>query len=182
MPTSLQTNFVADQDTYCPTKMLPLTSAFSDSDKLTIKSTINAMTAQGGTNQTVGLQWGWLSLLQQAPLNAPSEDPNNVYQHVIILFTDGQNTVNRWSGTGTMSTPAAERAKIDDRMKLLCEAIKAKKTTIYTVQLDDGTGVSPVLPACASGPSNFFMLTDPSEIDGAFARIGTSISKLRVSQ
>jgi hypothetical protein len=161
--------------------MLPLTSAFSDSDKLTIKSTINAMTAQGGTNQTVGLQWGWLSLLQQEPLNAPSEDPNNVYQHVIILFSDGQNTVNRWDGDGTMGTSATERKKVDDRMKLLCAEAK-KNTTIYTVQLDDGTGVSPVLPACASGTPNFFMLTKPSEIDGAFTQISISISKLRVSQ
>jgi Flp pilus assembly protein TadG len=180
-PTSLATKFVADQDTYCPTKMLPLTSAFSSSDKQTIKDTITAMTAQGGTNQTIGLQWGWLSLLQQAPLNAPSEDQNNVYQHVIILFTDGQNTVNRWDGNGTMGTSAAERKKIDDRMTLLCAEAK-KNTTIYTVQLDDGTGVSPVLPTCASGALNFFMLTDPSEIDGAFSQISTSISKLRVSQ
>jgi Flp pilus assembly protein TadG len=176
-PTSLATKFVADQDTYCPTKLLPLT----ESDKQTIKDTIKAMTAQGGTNQTVGLQWGWLSLLQQAPLNAPAEDPNNVYQKVIILFSDGQNTVNRWDGNGTMGTSAAERKKIDDRMTLLCA--EAKKTaTIYTVQLDDGTGVSPVLPTCASGAQNFFMLTDPSEIDGAFSQISTSISKLRVSQ
>ncbi len=68
---------------------------------------------------------------------------------MIILFSDGQNTVNRWNGNGTMGTSAAERKKIDDRMALLCA--EAKKTaTIYTVQLDDGTGVSPVLPACAS--------------------------------
>lgn len=176
-PTSLSSRFVADQDPYCPTKMLPLTSSFS-----TVKNTIGAMTARGGTNQTIGLQWGWLSLLQQAPLNAPSEDPNNVYQHVIILFTDGQNTVNRWDGDGTMGTSASERKKIDDRMKLLCEAVKAKGTTIYAVQLDDGTGVSPVLPACANSSANFFMLTNPSEIDTAFAQISTKISKLRVSQ
>jgi Flp pilus assembly protein TadG len=51
-----------------------------------------------------------------------------------------------------------------------------------TVQLDDGTGVSPVLPKCASGSANFFMLSNPNEIDAAFTQIGTSISKLRVSK
>ena len=177
-PSALATQFVADQDPYCPAaKLLPLTSTFS-----TVKSTIAAMTANGGTNQTIGLQWGWLSLLQQSPLNAPPEDVNNVYQHVIILFTDGQNTVNRWNGDGTMGTSSTERGKIDARMKLLCDAVKSKNTTIYAVQLDDGTGVSPVLPACASGSSNFFMLSNPSEIDTAFTQIGTSISKLRVSK
>lgn len=177
VPSALITQFVADQDQYCPTKMLPLTSTFS-----TVKSTIDAMSANGGTNQTIGLHWGWLSLLQQAPLNAPTEDANNVYQHVIILFTDGQNTVNRWNGDGSMSTSSTERGKIDTRMETLCAAVKAKNTTIYTVQLDDGTGVSPVLPKCASGSANFFMLTKPSEIDTAFTQIGTSISKLRVSK
>lgn len=177
-PSAMTTQFVADQDPYCPAaKVLPLTSTFT-----TVKSTIDAMVASGGTNQTIGLHWGWLSLLQQAPLNAPAEDVNNVYQHVIILFTDGQNTVNRWNGDGTMSTSSTERGKIDARMKLLCDAIKAKNTAIYAVQLDDGTGVSPVLPACASGSANFFMLDKPSEIDDAFTQIGTSISKLRVSK
>lgn len=176
-PSSLTTRFVADQDQYCPTKLLPLTSTFS-----TVKSTIDAMSANGGTNQTIGLHWGWLSLLQQAPLNAPTEDVNNVYQHVIILFTDGQNTVNRWNGDGTMSSSSTERGRVDARMEALCAAVKAKNVTIYAVQLDDGTGVSPVLPTCASGPANFFMLSKPSEIDTAFTQIGTSISKLRVSR
>jgi Tfp pilus tip-associated adhesin PilY1 len=155
--------------------MLALTSTFS-----TVKSTIEAMVANGGTNQTIGLHWGWLSLLRQSPLNAPAEDVNNQYQHVIILFTDGQNTVNRWNGDGSMSTSSTERGKIDTRMETLCAAVKAKNTTIYAVQLDDGTGVSPVLPKCASGSATFFMLTTPSEIDAAFAQIGTSISKLRL--
>src|SRR4051812_45649183 len=71
-PSALITQFVADQDPYCPTKMLALTSTFS-----TVKTTIDAMAALGGTNQTIGLHWGWLSLLLQSPLNAPAEDANN---------------------------------------------------------------------------------------------------------
>jgi hypothetical protein len=53
---------------------------------------------------------------------------------------------------------------------------------IFTVQIDtDGAGQSSVLPYCASRPENFFMLTDPSQIDAAFKQIGTAISKLRVA-
>ncbi|MGY3289260.1 Mg-chelatase subunit ChlD [Bradyrhizobium sp. LM3.6] len=87
--------------------MLALTSTFS-----TVKSTIEAMVANGGTNQTIGLHWGWLSLLRQSPLNAPAEDVNNQYQHVIILFTDGQNTVNRWNGDGS-NEHVLDRARKD---------------------------------------------------------------------
>jgi Flp pilus assembly protein TadG len=173
-PSSLATDFVADQDPLCPaTPILPLTYNWSD-----VNATINAMTAQGATNQTIGLQWGWLSLLQQSPLNAPTESANNIYNHIIILFTDGLNTGDRW--VGDLSSTSSQ---VDDRMKMLCDNIKATGVTIYTVQIDtDGAGQSAVLPYCASGTGNFFMLTKPSQINSAFQQIGTSISKLRIAQ
>ena len=172
-PSSNPTYFIADQEGSCPVApILPLTY-----DWTAVNSNINSMTAQGATNQTIGLLWGWLSLLQQSPLNAPAKDPNNIYQDVIVLFTDGLNTANRWSGDGSSTSTA-----VDTRMKLLCDNIKQTKVTIYTVQIDtDGAGKSAVLPYCASSPGNFFMLTQPSQISTAFAQIGTSISKLRVA-
>jgi Flp pilus assembly protein TadG len=173
-PSSLATQFIADQYSVCPAAvLLPLTYNWT-----TVNNTINSMTAAGATNQTIGLQWGWLSLLQQAPLNAPAEPvtPGTTYQHVIILFTDGLNTADRWYGNGSSTS-----TQVDTRMKLLCDNIKASGVAIYTVQIDtDGAGQSPVLPYCASGPGNFFMLTQASQISTAFAQIGTSIAKLRV--
>ncbi len=174
MPSSQATDFPANQESYCPAAaILPLTYSWT-----TVNNTINAMSPNGATNQTIGLLWGWLSLLQQSPLNAPAESPNNQYQHIIILFTDGLNTADRWYGDGSNTS-----TQVDTRMTTLCTAIKASGVTIYTVQIDtDGAGQSAVLPACASGPGNFFMLTKASQIAGAFAAIGTSISQLRVSK
>ena len=173
-PSSLPTNFIADQDPLCPaTPILPLTYNWT-----TVNNTINAMTAQGATNQTIGLQWGWFSLLQQSPLNAPAEPASTgtTYQHVIILFTDGLNTGDRWNGDLSSTNSA-----VDAKMSTLCTNIKNGGVTIYTVQIDtDGAGQSAVLPSCASGPGNFFMLTQPSQIATAFAQIGTQIAKLRV--
>ena len=102
------------------------------------------------------------------------------YQHIIILFTDGLNTLNRWSGTGQNGTGA----QVDARMKMLCSNIKATGVTIFTVQIDtSGTdGVSPVLPACATDASHFFMLTSASQIASAFQQIGVEITKLRVAR
>src|SRR5262249_20169117 len=75
-PSSQATNFPANQELACPAaSILPLTTNWT-----TVNNTINAMSPSGGTNQTIGLLWGWLSLLQQAPLNAPAEDPNYRYQ------------------------------------------------------------------------------------------------------
>ena len=173
-PTGKSTYFLADQDQSCPdAAILPLTFNWSS-----VNSTINAMSPSGGTNQTVGLHWGWLSLLQQNPLNAPAEATGVGYQHIIILFTDGLNTGDRWYGDFS-----SQSSQVDARMKTLCDNIKASGTTIYTVQIDtDGAGKSAVLPYCASDTSNFFMLTQPSQIAAAFAQIGTQIAKLRVAK
>jgi hypothetical protein len=65
-------------------------------------------------------------------------------------------------------------------MKRLCVYVKATGAAIYTVPI--GAEQSAVLPYCASGPGNFFMPTQPSQIAAAFAQIGTSISKLRVAK
>jgi von Willebrand factor type A domain len=172
-PTSQVTDFPANQDSACPAAaVLPLTTTWSD-----VNNTINAMSPNGATNQTVGLLWGWLSLLQQSPLNAPAENPQNKYQHIIILFTDGLNTQDRWYGDGSNTS-----TQVDGRMKALCDNIKATGVAIYTVQIDtDGAGQSAVLPYCASGPGNFFMLTKASQISAAFQQIGTSIAELRVA-
>jgi Mg-chelatase subunit ChlD len=173
-PTGQSTYFLADQDQSCPAAtILPLTYNWT-----TVNSTINAMSPGGATNQTVGLQWGWLSLLQQDPLNAPAEATGTGYQHIIILFTDGLNTGDRWYGDF-----GSQSSQVDARMKTLCDNIKASGVTIYTVQIDtDGAGQSAVLPYCASATSNFFMLTQPSQIATAFSQIGTQIAKLRVAK
>ena len=174
VPSSQVTNFPANQESNCPAAaVLPLTYNWT-----TVNNTINAMSPAGGTNQTIGLLWGWLSLLQQSPLNAPAENANYQYQHIIILFTDGLNTADRFYGNGS-----ATSTQVDSRMTTLCTAIKATGVAIYTVQIDtDGAGQSAVLPACASGPGNFFMLTNANQIQSAFAAIGTSIAQLRVAR
>jgi hypothetical protein len=49
-----------------------------------------------------------------------------------------------------------------------------------TVETPDPT--SPVLPRCASGPDNFYMLTSANQMIPAFNSIGTSLSKLRIAK
>jgi Flp pilus assembly protein TadG len=173
-PSSQSTDFPADQDASCPAAtVLPLTTNWTN-----VNSTIDKMSPGGGTNQTIGLQWGWFSLLQQSPLNAPAEDSTKQYQHIIILFTDGLNTMDRWYGNGS-----ATSSQVDARMSALCSAIKAAGVTIFTVQIDtDGSGVSAVLPSCATDSSHFFMLTSSSQIASAFQQIGVEITKLRVAR
>jgi len=64
-------------------------------------------------------------------LNAPAETSGSVYKHIIILFTDGLNTGDRWYGDFS-----SQSSQVDTRMETLCTNIKATGVTIYTVQID----------------------------------------------
>ncbi|MBN9571227.1 MAG: VWA domain-containing protein, partial [Alphaproteobacteria bacterium] len=108
------------------------------------------MTANGNTNQTVGLAWGWQTLSDSDPFN-PGAVPEDT-RRVVILLTDGENTQNRW--TNTAST-------IDARTSAACTNIKNDHITLYSVQVDTSTNPqqSSMLQSCASDPSKYFMLT-----------------------
>jgi len=168
-PTSNTTRFPAEQFDSCPTQIMPLTY-----DWTALKNKVDAMSPAGNTNQAIGMAWGWLSLLQQSPLNAPAEDSNYKYNKVVILLSDGDNTENRFSTSDTA---------IDARQKLLCDNAKAAGIQIYTIQVNtDGSANSSVMSYCASGSSNYFSTTSANGIATAFDSIGTALSKLRVAK
>jgi len=170
-------------------QMVPLSSDWS-----ALKTMVNAMQANGSTNQAIGLAWGWQSLLTTGPIAAPAEDSNYTYNRVIIILSDGLNTQDRWPAYGdgnTQNNNSSGTGYIDARQELLCKNLKAQtdpKTnlpmyTVYTIQVDtDGEGTSQVLSDCASDPSKFFKLTSSSQIVTTFNTIGTALSELRVAR
>jgi len=84
------TKFYAEQYDACPVQLLPLTTDFAAA-----KSKVDSLSPNGGTNQPIGIAWGWQSLTQGAPLNAPAEDPNYTYKRALIVMSDGLNTQDR---------------------------------------------------------------------------------------
>lgn len=159
--------FPAENSEYC----LPGTITPLGYDWSTLSSQVDAMTANGNTNQTVGLAWGWMTLTNSDPFN-PGELPEDT-RKVLILLTDGLNTQNRWSGN---------QSTIDDRTEEICQNIKDDNIIVYTVQVNTGGDPqSSVLYNCASDPSKFFMLTAANQIVSTFQQIGTQITNLRVS-
>jgi Flp pilus assembly protein TadG len=171
-PTTGSTLFPAEQYSYCPVPVMALSY-----DWTALNTKIDAMTPNGGTNQAIGLQWGFQSLTSP-PLYVPPMDPNYQYKQYIILLTDGLNTQNRWYGDG--STPSSQ---VDARQQILCNNIKAAGITLYTVQVNtDGDPTSTLLQQCASDPSKFFLLTSADQIVTTFDTIGTSLTMLHLSK
>jgi Flp pilus assembly protein TadG len=176
-PTSGSTLFPAEQYTSnggCPSKMIGLTYDWDALQKV-----VDSMTPAGSTNQTIGLAWGWQSLTQ-SPFTIPAFDPAYTYKTVIILLTDGVNTENRWNALNMSGNTA-----VDTRERALCTKLHATDITIWTVQVNTGTGknkdpTQQVLIDCASSSDKFSELTTADQIITTFDAIGKALSDLRL--
>jgi Flp pilus assembly protein TadG len=168
-PTSSDTQsyFTAEQYSSCPEALQPLTD-----DWTALGNEIDGMVANGNTNQTIGLAWGWQALSNSAPLN-PGALPAQT-QQIIILLSDGLNTQNRWSSS---------QSSIDTREKAACDNAKAAGIVIYTVFVDinGAQGSSAALKYCATDSNKYYDLTAASQIVTAFNQIATEITQLRVA-
>ncbi|MGA8799868.1 MAG: VWA domain-containing protein [Pseudolabrys sp.] len=128
---------------------------------------VDNMSPAGNTNQAIGLQVGWLSLVGGGPFPVVPKVPLYQYTDVIILLTGGLNTQNRWTSTQ------------DD----ICANIKLAIVELYTIQVNTGGDpTSTMLQTCASSTDKFYLLTAADQMTATFNTIGTNLTKLRVAQ
>ena len=167
--------YPAEQYSSCPQAIMGL-----NYDWTTMNQLVTNMSPAGNTNQGIGLQLGWLSLVGGGPFYSPPMNPNYTYNQVIILLTDGLNTQDRWY---------TSQNSIDTRQQLTCNNINAAGITLYTIQVNTGGDpTSTLLQKCAGSPgkypnsSKFFLLTSANQILSVFNQIGTELSQLRIAQ
>jgi Flp pilus assembly protein TadG len=161
--------YAAEQYSSCPKAVKGLTYEWDN-----MKTLVDSMSPGGFTNQAIGLQVGWMSLVGGGPFTVPAMDPDFKYQQVIILMTDGLNTQNRWYTSAT---------DIDTRQEITCDNVKAAKIDLYTIQVNTGGDpISTLLQNCASDANKFFHLTSADQMTATFQEIGTNLTKLRVAQ
>jgi Flp pilus assembly protein TadG len=170
------TQFYAEQYNACPAQLMQLSYDFT-----ALKAKIDSLTPNGGTNQPIGIAWGWQSLSNTGPLSYPAEDPNYKYNKVLIVMSDGLNTQDRWPSYGNGQTQF--NGQIDARQRILCDNIKADGVTIYSMHVNtNGDPTSAVLQYCASSADKFSTVTSSSQIAAAFDNISTSLTKLHVAK
>src|SRR6185437_9612128 len=181
VPLITQSLYPAEQYSACPQAVMGLSYDWTG-----MTTEVNNMSPNGSTNQNIGLQLGWLSLVGGGPFTPPLEAGYN-YTQVIILLTDGLNTQDRWYGDGS-SLGTSDDAKIDARQQLTCNNFKAASISnptnvIYTIQVNTGGDpTSTLLQNCASSPDKFFLLTSSSQIINVFTKIGNDLTQLRVAK
>jgi Flp pilus assembly protein TadG len=161
--------YPAEQYSPCPQAVKGLSN-----DWTAMTTLVDNMSPGGNTNQAIGLQLGWMSLVGGGPFTVPAMDQNYQYQQTIILLTDGLNTQDRWY---------SKQSDIDTREQMTCNNIKAAGITLYTIQVNTGNDpTSTLLQNCASSSDKFFLLTAANQITATFNTIGTNLTKLRVAQ
>jgi Flp pilus assembly protein TadG len=172
---NVNTLFPAEQYSYCDSSGAQIATIMPLSyDWTALKAKIDTLVPTGNTNQGIGLAWGWMTLTQSDPFNAPAKDANYIYKDAIVILSDGLNTQNRWYSNAS---------QIDARQRILCDNAKAANITIYAVQVNTGGDpTSAVLQYCATNSSSFYLVTSASQTATVFNQIGTQLSKLRVSR
>lgn len=154
----------------CGTKMLPLTTNFNS-----VKATINALVPNGNTYAPAGLMWGWRTLDDGAPFAHYTDDKT---EKVMILMTDGQNTVSK-NGIGHGQGGGAGA---DQMTTALCDAIKDDDITIYTIAYEvNDTATRNMLQGCASAQANYFNARSGAQLKKAFDDIAATLIEVRIS-
>ena len=153
---------------------------------------VNNMSPAGNTNQGLGLQLGWMSLIGGGPFpDAPRHGPRSTsIKQIIILLTDGLNTQNRWYLTGHRQWASID-LNIDTPQKTTCDNVNAAKITLYTIQVNTGGDPTSTLlkklrrqPGQVPGQRQVLSCSRRREAAHAttFQQIGTNLSNLRISQ
>ena len=174
--------------------ILPLSTA-----KSVIVNALDSMVAQGYTNITEGLMWGWRVLSPEAPFSEgrPSDDGNN--KKYLILMTDGANTYpdasnhnkSRYGSfgygvkgrLGTTYQSSAYVSQMTEKTLQACANAKAAGIIVYTVafRLENDPATKSLLSQCASGTGKAYAASGGDGLVQAFQSIGRSISQLRIA-
>ena len=152
------------------TPIMTLTDVLDTTGFTNLNGKIDAMNPAGNTNVTIGLVWGWHALTKSEPLTQGS-DPSPEKDKVLVVLTDGDNTQNRWTTSGS---------SIDARTALACANAKADNIKIYTVRVIDGD--ANLLRNCATKPSMYYNVNQASELNSVFSSIAQNLANLRIAK
>ena len=162
----------------CGQTILPLT------DNLTLaKRKVDSLTGSGQTYMPAGLMWGWRTLNPKAPYTQASKGGKDAIR-ALVLMTDGKNTVYQKDEFHKSTSNAARLLETESRTLALCDGIKRDGITLYTVAYNlPGAAASAktTLKACASDSSRFYDAKNASQLEKAFADIGSDFKQIRIS-
>ncbi|WP_062207200.1 TadE/TadG family type IV pilus assembly protein [Aureimonas sp. AU12] len=139
-----------------------------------------------------GMIWGQNVLSPPEPLTdaADYDDENVDPRKVLILMTDGDNTLRFNSGDGrhislssNASTATTQVNQTNSDTLSICSYAKSKKIEIFTVAfMVDNTVAKSMLETCASDAKHYFDASNSSKLLSAFSGIARAINQVRLAR
>ncbi|MES2861691.1 MAG: ubiquitin-activating E1 FCCH domain-containing protein [Pseudomonadota bacterium] len=171
------------------------------SDKDTIKTQIDSLTAAGSTGGHIGVGWGWYTVspnfnsMWSAAGAAGAYDADKTLKAVVIM-TDGeynsaycngvisQDSTLGSDGTATHINCNAPNGNPFSQSLALCTAMKARGVTVYTVgfQVVSDQRAQDLVNNCATDAQHVYLPSSGSDLRQAFQAIGRDITSLRISR
>ncbi len=143
-----------------------------------LSNALAGMQPVGWTNIALAAEMGWHMLSPNEPFETARDFSDPYVRKILILLTDGVQTIDAMGPTGEVSIDGANRTTAE-----LCENAKADNISIYTIAYDvDDTNVYSLLSDCASGPSAYFEVHDSSGIGAVFDAIYDQIAEFGLAQ
>jgi len=169
------------------------------SNQQAIDDAIDAMQARRNTYIPAGLAWGWRLLSHDAPFSDGAAYDNDAVTKVIVLMTDGENTLTmrKWSGHNTDNHSGevwghdrnavghpSRKAEADGYTAELCQNIKARGIVVHTIafEVPEGSPVENLMRNCAGNGGQYFKAEDSEALANAFHRIALALLNLRLSR
>jgi Flp pilus assembly protein TadG len=180
----------------CANPLLPLTN---DRDNLLGEIADMRAWNNGGTNAAAGLAWGWRILSPTPPFTDNVAYDDEDWKKALILLTDGENQIwggwdsfnkSNYSSYGYLSEERLDtddknvaKGKINDRIEILCDNIKAQGVRIYTITFQlSATAIKQVFQDCATEPELYFDSPSNEALNQTFQAIAQDLSNLRISE
>ena len=166
---------------YCPVQpIVPLTS----DEQFLLDSTDN-MTASGSTLGNFGMAWGYRVISPEEPFIEGAEYDDNQWDKVILIMTDGVNTMSSvYSAYGRTNEHSIDADDLDDRLADTCDNVKAAGILVYAVTFDDGVDedTKDLYRDCASSAANYHDAPTQEDLEDVFEQIARELSNLHIKQ
>jgi Flp pilus assembly protein TadG len=186
MPTSRYPGLMQESQT-CLNPILPLSET-----KATVLSEINGLVVNIGSYRPEtyipgGLIWGINALSPEAPLT-DGRDYGPTVRKIIVLMTDGENTLRYEPSNGTHTPPsgassAAQLAQTNNDVGSLCTYAKSQNMEIYTVSLGvTSVNAGNMLRACATSAAHAHAAANTTALQAAFRQVARSINAVRLTE
>jgi Mg-chelatase subunit ChlD len=145
-----------------------LTNDFSS-----VKDALSDMRPTGLTNISLASEMGFHMLAPNRPFETAQEFTDPDLRKIMILLTDGMQTVPAEGPSGNVSTLDADETTAE-----VCANAKAEDIIIFTIAYDISTQrIRDLLRGCASGDGGYFEPAGVSGIDDVFDEIFSRISE-----